>query len=236
MKHIRQSIVDKNDGPLQVFVSDRGTWKRKDRVLIGLKPLYVSLNKNIPFSDALNPTDLGEEYPQLFTGFSFGIAPQPAHSFSLNMIQTALEYGSWPDQLDSSRNRTFSISSDESRVQSLLLKITKPVIGFLKGFLLDVDMGDNFLIFPIHEIQQAAILVKVGCIVKHILHTSIIDRFIRRLLKPIILNAIKCEGTIAGKLLKASNRIALGDPQPKPMLTAVDTVISLFPDKCAFTL
>jgi hypothetical protein len=197
--------------------------------LIGFKPFYVSLNKNIPRSYALNPTDLGKDDPQLFTSFSFGIAPEPTHPFSLNMVQTALDYSSWPDQSDGSHNRTLSISSDESGVQALPLKITEPGIGFLKGLLINVDMGDNFLIFTIHEIQQTAVLVKVGRIIKHILHLGIIDWFIRHLLKPVILDAIKCKGTVARKSFKASNGIALGDPQLEPDLSAVSTIGNLFP-------
>src|SRR5512136_305259 len=133
MKHIRQDMVNKHYGSLKVFVSDRDMRKRKDVVLIGLKPLNVSFNKNISFRNALNSTDLGEEYAQLFTGFSLRVTPKPAHPFSLDMVQTTLQCNFWPDQPDSSRNRSFSIRSNESWIQSLLLQITKPGIGFLKG-------------------------------------------------------------------------------------------------------
>jgi hypothetical protein len=236
MKHVWQSIVNEHHGTLQIFVSDRGTGKRTDIVLICLKPLCISFNKSISFRDIINPIDLGEEYPQLFTGFSFRRGPEPPHPFPLNMIQTSLECRSWPNQPDGSGNRLFTIGSDESRIQSLRLKSAKPRIGLQKGLLLNIHVGDNLLIYPIHKIQQAAVLVKVGCIVKHILYLGIIDLFVGYLFEPVILNAIKCKSAIARKLLKSPDRIALSNPQFEPVLAAVDTVIPLFPDKCALTL
>jgi len=152
------------------------------------------------------------------------------------MIQASLDRHSWPDQPHGPHNGTFTIAGYESRIQPMVLKIVKPRIGFLKGLLLNIHVGNNSLIYPIHKIQQAAVLVKVGCIVKHILNPRISALFARYLFKPVILNTIKCKSTIARKLLKPSDGIAFGNPQLEPLLAAVDTVIPLFPDKCAPTL
>lgn len=236
MKHIWQSIINKHYGTLQIFVGNRSARKGMDITLVCLKPFCILVNKIISLKDAFNPVDLAEESPQLFTGFSFRIGPEPAHPFPLDMVQTALNNRSRPDQPDSSRNGTFTIRSYEFRVQSLALKITKPGVGFLKGFLLNVDVGNDLLIYPIHQIQQAAVLVKIGGIIKYIADPRIINVFISRLFKPIILDAIKCEGAIARQLLKAPDGIALDNPQLEPMLATVDTVVPLFPDKGAFTL
>jgi len=235
MKHIWQSIVNEHHGTLQVFVGNRGMREKADIALIRLKPLGISFDKSISFPDILDPIDLEEECPQLLTSFSFRICPEPAHPFPLDMIQTSLEYRSWPYQPDGSRNRALTIGSYESRIQPLAFEIVKPGIGFLKGLFLNIHVGDNLLIHTIHKIQQAAVLVKVGCIVKHILYPGIIDLFVRRLVKPVILNAIKCKSTVARKLLKPPDGTALGNPQLEPVLAAVDAVMTLFPGKCALT-
>lgn len=206
-----------------------------DIALICRKPLCVSLNKSVALPDILDPIDLGKEYPQLLTGFSFRIGPEPPHTFPLDMIQTSLEYCSRPSQPDGSRDGTFTVGSYESRIQPPVLEVVKPGIGFLKGLLLNIHVGDNLLVYPIHKIQQAAVLVKVGCIIKHILYPGIIDLFIRCLFQPVILNAIKCKSTVSRNLLKPSDRIALGNPQLEPVLAAVEAVIPLLPDKGALT-
>lgn len=236
MKHIWQSMINKHYGTLQVFVGNRSARKRRDITLVCLKPFRILVNKSLSLRDTFNPMDLGEKISKLLTSFSFGIAPQPAHPFPLDMIQTPLEYGSWPDQSDGSHNRTFTISSNESRIQSLPLKIAKPGIGFLKGLLLHIDMSNNLLIDSIHQIQQAAVLMKIGGIIKHIPDLGIIEVLLRRLLKPIIFNALKGKRAIARNLLEPSNGIAFSDPQLEPMLTAIDPIIALFPDKGVFAL
>jgi hypothetical protein len=236
MKHIWQSVVNEHQGASQVFVSNGGTRQGMNIAVIGLKPLCVPFNKSVSFPNVLNSTNLGEKSSQLFTGFGFRIGPEPAHPFPLDMIQISLESGSWPDQIDGSRNGTFAVGSYKSRIQPPALEITKPGIGFLKGLLLNVYVGDNLLIYPIHEIQQASVFVKVGGIIKHVLYPGIIDSFLRYLFKPVILNAMKCRSTIARKLLQPPDGITLGNPQPEPVLAAVGTVILLFPDKGATTL
>lgn len=233
MKHIWQSIINKYYGALQVFVSKRAGWKRMNIILIRFKPFCVPLNKSISFRNILDLVDLGKENPQLLTSFSFRIGPEPAHPFSLNVIQTALEYCLRPDQSYCPCHRTFSIGSYETRMQPLTFKITKPGIGFLKGLLLNIHMSNDGLVYSIHKIQKAAVLVKVGGIVKYISNPGIIDLLVGRLFKPIILNIIKCRSTMTGKLLKLSDGTALSDPQFKPMLMSVDTVIAFFPDKGA---
>jgi hypothetical protein len=235
MKHISQSVVNKHHGTLHIFVSNRCTGKRIDKALICLKPLLIPLNKNVSLCQSFDPVDLGEEYPQLLTGFGFRIGPEPAHPFMLDMIQTSLKYRFWPNQPDGSRNRTLTVGGYESRIQSLTLEIAKPGISFLKGFFLNIRVGDYLLIDSIHKIQEAAVLVEVGRIIKQVLHHGEIDLFFGHLFKPIVLNAVKCSCTITGKLLKPSNRTALGDPQLEPAPPAVDAVILLFPNECALT-
>ena len=84
-----------------------------------------------------------------------------------------------------------------------MLETNKPGIGLLKGLLLHIQVSNNLLIYPIHKIQQAAILVKIGRIIKHIVYLRIIDWFLRYLFKPIVLNAIKGKSTIARELAEA---------------------------------
>lgn len=217
-------------------MSNRCSGKGMDIGLKRLEPFFISLNKSISLGDILNPTKLRKECPQLLAGFGLGIGPEPAHPLSLEMIQTSLELSTWPDQPHGSQNGTFTIGSYKSGSQPLVLEIAKPGIRFLKGLLLNIQVGNNFLISAIHKIQQAAVLVKVGCVINHILHSGIIDLFTRCLFQPVVLNAIKGKSAIARKLAKLPDGIALGNPQPEPVLAAVGTVITGFPDKCVLAV
>ena len=233
MKHIWQSVINEYNTALQVFISDGSSRERADIDLICIEPVSISANKGIAFTCIFDPVNTGEEYPQLSSGFSLRICSKPAHSFPLEMIQTSLDHHTWPDQPHSPQSRAFAISRYKTGIQPLLLEIVKPWIGIQKRFLLYVCMGNNLLIYTIHQIQKTAILVKVSCIVNHILYPGIIILFRRSLFKPVILNAVKCGRTITRELAQPSDRIALGNPQSKPVLTAVDAVVTGFPGKSA---
>ncbi len=216
-------------------MSNRGTGKRTNIDLICLKPLSITSNESVSLRCALNSVYLGEKRSQLFTGFSLGKGPQPAHSFMLEMIQTSLNCYLWPDQPHGSQSGPFTVSSNKSWVQSFLLEADKPGIGLQKGLFLHIPVSNNLLIYPIHKIQQAAILMKIGRVVKHIVYLRIIDWFHWYLLKPIVLNAIKGKSTIARELAKPPDRVALDNPQLEPVLEAVDTIIVGFPNKGVLT-
>jgi hypothetical protein len=183
-----------------------------DIVLVSLKPLYILLDKGITLPSILNPGDAGEKCAQVFTGIRFGIGPEPAHPFPLDVIQTPLEDYFRPDHFYCPGDRTLTVSGDESWVQSLTLKCVKPGIGFLKGFLLNVFVSYDLLVYAIHQIQQTTFLMKVGGIVKQILYSGIIDVVFGRLFKPIVLNAIKCKSAIAREVLKLPDGVALSNP------------------------
>jgi hypothetical protein len=100
-----------------------------DVVLIGLKPLCIPIDKSVSLSCALNSVDLGEDRPQLLAGFSLGIGSQPAHTFSLKMIQTPLNYHFWPDQRHGSSNGAFTISGIINQI--MYLAIIDPFFGYL---------------------------------------------------------------------------------------------------------
>jgi hypothetical protein len=205
-------------------------------VLILLKPFCILFKKSISFRNILNPISPGEECPQLFTGLGLRVGPEPAHPFPLDMIQTSLDNHAWPDQSHGSHNGTFAIAGYESRIQPLAFEINKPRVCLLERLLFNVNVSDDLLIYAIHNIQQAAFFVKVGRIVKYILYLGIIDLFLGFLFKPVVLNAIECKSAVARKLAKPSDGITLGDPQIEPVLAAVDTVITGFPDKCALAV
>jgi hypothetical protein len=152
------------------------------------------------------------------------------------VIQASLDYHTWPDQPHGPHNGTFTIAGYEFRIQSLAFEITKPRISLLKRLLINVDVGANLLIYAIHNIQQAAFFVEVGRIIKYILYPGIVDLFLRYFLKPVILNAIECKSTIARELAKTPDGTTLGDPQIEPVLAAVDSIITGFPNECALTV
>ena len=205
MEHVGQSIANQYYCTLKVLVRDRITRQRMDIILIGLKPLSILSNKSISLSNTLNSINFRQKGSELFTSLGFRISPQPTHSFSLEMVQAALNCHFRPDQSQSTHNGAFTIGSDKARVKPLFLEADKPGIGLLKGFLFNIYVSDNFLIYPIHQIQQAAILMKIGRIIKHVLYLGILKLFLRSLFKPIILNVVKSKGTITRKLAKPSN-------------------------------
>jgi hypothetical protein len=161
--------------------------------------------------------------------FSFWVGPEPSHSLASDMIQAPLECSAWPDQFDSPDDRLFAICGYVPRIKPLALKIAKPGIGVLKGFLLNVYMSDNLLIFTVHKIQEATVFVKVGSIIKQITHRGVIHFLNRCLFKPVIFDLFKCGRTVSRKLSKSPDGITLNDPQPEPHLAAVGTIRNLPP-------
>jgi hypothetical protein len=77
--------------------------------------------------------------------------------------------------------------------------------------------------------------MKIGCIVNHVPNPGIVDLYLGYLLEPVIINAMECGSAVARKLTQPPDRIALGNPKLKPVLTPADTVIPCFPNKCPLT-
>jgi hypothetical protein len=78
--------------------------------------------------------------------------------------------------------------------------------------------------------------MKIGGIIKHILYLGIIDVFLRSLAKPVVLNVIKGKSTVTRNLVKPPNGITFNNPQLKPVLTSVYSVIAGFPNKGSVTI
>jgi hypothetical protein len=235
MKHIRQSVIDEDNRALQVFISNCGTRKGMDVVSIGFEPFFIAFDEEFPFPYCPDPGDMGKKASQLPAGFSFRIGSEPTCSFFSDMVQAALESYLWPDKFYRSGNRTLAVCYIAG-IQAMAPKFAKPGIGFLEGLLFNISMGNDLLICSLHQIQQAAVLMKISGIIKHIFNPGVVHWFTGRLLKPVILKALECGRTIAGKWLKPADRTAFCNLKSKPGLASVNAVLPLFPNEGALTM
>ena len=78
--------------------------------------------------------------------------------------------------------------------------------------------------------------MKIGGIIEHILDLRIVNLLLWYLFKPIVLNAVKCKGTIVGKLTQPPDGATLGNPESEPGLTAEGTVKFGFPGESSLTV
>lgn len=73
--------------------------------------------------------------------------------------------------------------------------------------------------------------MKVSGVIDHVLDPGVVHILLGYLLKPMIFDPIKGESAVTGKLDKSPDRIAFSNPQFKPDLALVNTIVSGFPDK-----
>ena len=92
-------------------------------------------------------------------------------------------------------------------------------------------MVDDPLGPRIHETNKAAIFVKVGGIINEMAESPVIEVLFGRSLKPVILDLLELEWTVAGESGKLSNRVAFFDPKLKPTLFIAFFDMSLLVDK-----
>jgi len=78
-----------------------------------------------------------------------------------------------------------------------MLQTDEPGICILEGLLLYIEVRDNLLVVCIHEVQQAAILMKISSIVNQISDLRVIKVLFGDSSKPIILDAMQFGGTIS---------------------------------------
>jgi hypothetical protein len=236
IKHIWQSIVNKHNSAAQVFVSNAGSNRQSDVITILCEPASVGSKERIPGSGSLNPTKMAQQFAQLSTRFTLGIGPQPSTAFMLQMIQTALQSSFWPNKSHRSEDRALSVTGNECGIKALLLQTTKPAIGCHERLLLNIQMSNDLTVYPVHQIEQTAILVKVGRIINNIAYCGVVICLGRRLFKPVANKVTQCANAIAGNLVKLSNGVAFLNPQLKPVLTTVDPIVASLPDKGASAL
>jgi len=195
------------------------------------KPLPVKIKKEVPVFERANAREFPEEDPEFRSRLSLGKGPKPPQSFSLDVVEAALDQTQRPDLSNGSHHRLLSIHRNTEGIEALGLKRFKPRQDRLKPFPRSIDVSDDFLSFGIHEADMAAVSVKVSPVVEEVSVLSVIPRFLRRLFKPVILDLFKLEETVARKIGKLADGVAFLNPKPKPMPFTKLFILRPSPDK-----
>lgn len=169
-------MVDKSHGALKVIVDLPSHGQGQDEPLVTSQPLFVLEHKVISLFDRSDGTQALEECPELSSSQGGRVGPEPSHALSLDMVKASLNTNHWPYCLKGPHCALFSIHGDVEGVKAILLKVFKPPINLVETFFKAIDGVNNSLLQGIHEDNKAAILVKVGAIVKEVFDTRDIFR------------------------------------------------------------
>lgn len=202
-----------------------------DKVFVSKKPLPVKVKEEIPVFERPDLGQFSEKDPKLHTRLRLGKGPKPPQTFSLDVVEAALDQSNRPGLSDRFHHRLFSIHGDTEGIEALGLESFKPRKDGLKAFPCAVNVGNDSLAWDVHEADMTAILVKVSPIIEEVAITSIIKAFIRCLLKPVVTNAFNFGGAVAGKIAELADRIAFFNPKPKPMSLTKLFILRSFPNE-----
>lgn len=233
IEHIWQGIVNQYNCAAQVFVCNAAGSRPAYVVGILSQPASIIQKKCIPLTSCPNPAELRQKLTQLFASFTLRIGPQPPTTFSLQVVQAALQISLGPDQAHCSQDRALPITRNKLGTKSLLSETAKPRVSCQEGLLLNIQMSYDPAVYAIHQIKQTSILMKIGSIINHRTHPSVVNSLSRGLFKPVANKVAQCTWAIARKLAELSNRVALPNPQLEPVLATVESVIASPPDEGA---
>lgn len=207
-----------------------------DEISVSKKPLPVKVKEEVSVFERADARQFPEEDSQFHPGLSLGKGPKPPQAFPLDVIEAALNQSHGPDLSNRSHHGLLSVHRDTKGIEALGFKGFKPGQDRLKAFPCAVDVGNDLLSLGIHEADMAAVSVKVSPVVEEVSVLRIVPRFLRRLLKPVILNLLKLELAVARNIRKLPDGVTFLDPKTKPMSLTKPFIPGPFPDKGLETL
>lgn len=202
-----------------------------NEVFMRKKPLPVEVKEEVPVFERADLCKLPENDSQFDSCLGLRKGSQPPQAFPLDVVETALNESCRPNPSDGPHHGLFPIHGDTKGMEAFRLKRLKPRQDILKAFPGSIDMSDDLLTRGIHEADMAAVLVEIGPVVEEVSVLGIVPRFLRQLLKPVILNLLKLERAVAREIRKLPDRIAFLGPEPKPMPLTKPFILRPSPDE-----
>ena len=161
---------------------------------------------------------------------------KPSHPLTLDVVKTALDGCFRPNDSYRLHHRLLPVHSEKAGIKALVSEPPEPRIRALKAFFGSISMGDDLLIFGIHEANETPIFVEVGGVINEILVLGVIKALLRGSLKPVILDLLEFKRAVAGKLAELPDAIAFFDPELEPFSFITFFDIRLLPKETFATV